>query len=604
MEMALPAMERRPPPASAAARPGRALVASLLLLGTTLFIFPLSLHHPLTDPDEGLHAAIGQEMVERREYMTPQFLGQPFPDKPVFYFWAVAGSLRVLGFSEPAVRAPGMVFGLLGAITTGLLAGTILGRRGGWLAGIFYATMAVPVGLMQVPVHDLAVVPFTNGALLAFWRAARSPRAATVLAWSLAAGACLGLAIITKGLSGVAIVGLAHATVCLLERRLGLVVILGGALALALAAAIAAPPFLAMEHAQPGYLHYYLFERHVLGLVTTTQRHGGAAWHYYLPVVLGGGLPWILYAPLSLARFRPSAPDDARDQRFGDATRLGWSLLLTGTLFLSLARSKLLTYALPVFPAIAVLAAVAWLAWLERGGREPSRWFARMPVVQAGIGALILPAALVFAPAKYQVPHVAWVWGVALVIAGGWWAAARLAPSRLERAAALGALLTAATLAVALAILLPLVATVTSARELARTINRSGHFPPELWMVEQRRGSLVFYLDPALRRGLTPDRILQLSSPQVPEHEPMPGTLVAVPEGYVPNLARYVPLEGLRFEQAGHYRIYDGERLLHLDAPLDMRPIASPLPHHRALDRGSPAHGASRDEASGSSARR
>ena len=418
---------------------GRALFASLFLLGVALFIFPLTLHHPLIDPDEGLHAAIAQEMVERGDYIVPRFLGKPFPDKPVFFFWAMAGSLRLLGFSEPAVRAPGLAFGLLGAITTGLLAGTILGRRGGWLAGIFYATLALPIGLMQVPVHDLALVPFTNGALLAFWRAARSPRAVAVLAWSLAAGGCLGLAMVTKGLSGVAIVGLAHATVCLLERRLSVVVVLGGVLALALAAAVAAPAFLAMEHAQPGYLKYYLFERHVLGAVTTTQRHGKAVWHYYLPVVLGGGLPWVLYAPFSLARLRSRARDNATDQRFGDATRLGWSLLLTGTLFLSLSKSKLLTYALPVFPAIAVLAAVAWLAWLERGGQHPSRWFARMRVVQAGIGAMILPAALVFAPAKFPVPHVAWMWVVALTIAGGWWTAARLAARRLDRAAALGA---------------------------------------------------------------------------------------------------------------------------------------------------------------------
>jgi 4-amino-4-deoxy-L-arabinose transferase-like glycosyltransferase len=565
----------------------RVLFASLLLLGVALFIFPLTLHHPLIDPDEGLHAAIAQEMVERGDYIVPRFLGEPFPDKPVFFFLAMAGSLRLLGFSEAAVRAPGLAFGLLGAITTGLLAGTLLGKRGGWLAGIFYATLALPIGLMQVPVHDLALVPFTNGALLSFWRAARSPRAVAVLGWSLAAAGCLGLAMVTKGLSGVAIVGLAHATVCLLERRLSVVVVLGGVLALALAAAVAAPAFLAMEHAQPGYLKYYLFERHVLGAVTTTQRHGKAAWHYYLPVVLGGGLPWILYAPFSLARLRPRARDNATEQRFGDATRLGWSLLLTGTLFLSLSKSKLLTYALPVFPAIALLAAVAWLAWLERGDQNPSRWFARMRVVQAGIGALILPAALVFAPAKFPVPHVAWMWVVALTIAGGWWTAARLAARRLDSAAALGAGLTAATLAVALAILVPPVATVTTARDLAQAINRSGQFPPELWMVEQRRGSLVFYLDPALRRGLTADRVLQLSGAQVPEHEPVPGTLVAVTVADSARLAQYVPLEGQPFELAGHYRIYDGERLLHT------RPIPSHLPHHRVLDRAPPADDAS-----------
>jgi hypothetical protein len=48
-----------------------------------------------------------------------------------------------------------------------------------------------------------------------------------------------------------------------------------------------------------------------------------------------------------------------------------------------------------------------------------------------------------------------------------------------------------------------------------------------------------------------------------------------------------VPLEGQPFELAGHYRIYDGERLLHT------RPIPSHLPHHRVLDRAPPADDAS-----------
>ena len=113
----------------------------------------------------------------------------------------------------------------------------------------------------------------------------------------------------------------------------------------------------------------------MLGFTTATQRHGKSAWHYYLPVVLGGGLPWILYAPFTTAGRRPRASDPVTEGRFSDATRLGWSLLLTGTLFLSLSKSKLLTYALPLFPAIALLAAVAWLAWQQRSGDHPSRWF-------------------------------------------------------------------------------------------------------------------------------------------------------------------------------------------------------------------------------------
>jgi hypothetical protein len=96
---------RAVPPAST----HRRLLAALVLLGVTLFLFPLALGHPLLDPDEGLHAAIAQEMVERGDYITPRFLGDPFPDKPVLFFWALAGSLRAFGFTEPATRAPGLV---------------------------------------------------------------------------------------------------------------------------------------------------------------------------------------------------------------------------------------------------------------------------------------------------------------------------------------------------------------------------------------------------------------------------------------------------------------------------------------------------------------
>ena len=87
-----------------------------------MFVFPLWVRFPLVDPDEGLHAAIAQEMVERGHWLTPSLLGKPFWDKPILYCWLQAASLRLLGPNEAAVRLPGLMFGLLGAATTGLLA--------------------------------------------------------------------------------------------------------------------------------------------------------------------------------------------------------------------------------------------------------------------------------------------------------------------------------------------------------------------------------------------------------------------------------------------------------------------------------------------------
>ena len=47
-----------------------AVVALALVLG------PLLASAPLFDPDEGLHAAIAQEMVQRGDYVTPTFRGE------------------------------------------------------------------------------------------------------------------------------------------------------------------------------------------------------------------------------------------------------------------------------------------------------------------------------------------------------------------------------------------------------------------------------------------------------------------------------------------------------------------------------------------------
>ena len=61
------------------------------------------------------------------------------------------------------------------------------------------------------------------------------------------------------------------------------------------AALVAAPWYIAMESAHPGYLHYYFVERHVQGYLTATQRHAGRPFWSYVPILLGGTLPWTLY---------------------------------------------------------------------------------------------------------------------------------------------------------------------------------------------------------------------------------------------------------------------------------------------------------------------
>ncbi len=471
----------------------RPLVLLAIAIAAVIFIFPLLLRFPLLDPDEGLHASIAQEMVERGDWIVPRFLGQPFFDKPILYFWIQAASLRLFGWNETAVRLPGLMFGLLGAVTTGLLAWRMFGRKTGWIAGIFYATTILPTALAQAASHDVALVPWVNLAMLLLWDAecrrrlrapipelpspahgrgaggegvAQNPRTpfsrAILACWpngagrrllqpfceTVGAGLFLGLSILTKGLLGVAVVGLAFGGYLLIARRVTIAALLQATAVLLIAVAVAAPWYLAVEARQAGFLHYYFFERHVLGFATGKQPHSDQPWWYYLPILLGGGLPWIAYL-----RWAAGGGRDFADDRLAVAsTRRGitgafrsylhfiaawtrrlnagsqsstadsppsalpflWFWLIGWVVFLTVARSKLATYLWPAFPPLAILAAVAWtraiagsLGAIEGDrpifvdtkigtvpGEAARRSFARSFVSSCWGGPIVLPAAV------------------------------------------------------------------------------------------------------------------------------------------------------------------------------------------------------------------
>ena len=232
-------------------------------------------------------------MVLRGDYVTPTFLGQPFLDKPILFFWAEAASLRLFGHNETAVRVPPLLFACLGMLAVALLGRSLFDEATGLVAGIVYATMLLPLGVSQVAVHDIGLVPFMCAAAYCLHSVVSAEPSVVsafrrkLLLLSIAAGICLGLSILTKGLAGVVFAGIFAA--CLAVYRPAATIRLGVALTIAVvvAALVAAPWYFAMEAAHPGYLHYYFVERHVQGYLTATQRHAGRPWWYYLPIVVG-----------------------------------------------------------------------------------------------------------------------------------------------------------------------------------------------------------------------------------------------------------------------------------------------------------------------------
>ena len=456
-------------------------------MALVLVAAPLAANAPLFDPDEGLHAAIAQEMVMRGDYVTPTFLGEPFLDKPILFFWAEALSLRLLGNHEAAVRLPPLLFGVLGMFGVAALGRVLADEKVGLLAGIVYGTMLLPLGVSEVAVHDVAVVPFMCLACVGLVRRNL-----------LLAGIALGLSILTKGLVAIVFTGILGLCLIVEDRTRMMRVTFFLAAATIIALLVALPWYLAMEHAHRGYLYYYFVERHLQGYLTATQRHAGRGWWYYLPIVVGGSLPWTGYLV--------SAVRHARASR----TRLvicAWFVI--GLAFLSAGESKLVTYALPLFPALALLVAD------EIATRGTIRSPLGYGVLAASVTLLPIGALALVAWKFGGVPPAYWLitalasTAIAVVSA----IVARSAARTLDREAALVLRLPAMALC-GLMIVTPRAAAWMSARDLAATLNAGSALPSRVVVLDERIGSLVFYLSPPLRAAATADRIGAASLPE------------------------------------------------------------------------------------------
>ncbi len=517
---------------------------------------------PLVDPDEGLHASIAQEMVESGDWTVPRLLGEPFLDKPILYFWAIALSLKLFGMSEAAVRLPGLLFGALGTATTAAIAWRLFGRRTGLIAGLFYGSMIVPLALVQLPAHDVALVPWVNLALLCFWQSDRCNLERKSLGWAALAGVALGLAIMTKGLAGVALVGLTYGSYLIVARRLRFIHCLRAVIALTVAAVVGGSWFLALEHANPGYLRYYFFERHVLGFLTKSQPHGGAPWWYYAPIVIIGGLPWFAYMPAlvqdAVARWRSKTPPVADDR--GNRPIVFAACWFIGcTLFLTVSKSKLVTYIWPVFPAVAILAAIVWARQIEGVLTEKARrMIATIVWSTCLMGPLSLPATIAVTQIALptRISLLAWTVAVAVGLTS-------LLPllawrrGNMEWTLGLATTTVCCQLATVMFIVFPQVALALSGRDLAEYFNRTRELPPRIEVAQERVGSVIFYLAPDLRAQLQPGQVMNQDIDD-PLPNPSRGAkeLVAIPERHLHTAVQDYNLAPLAYEQAGRFRLY------------------------------------------------
>ena len=306
----------------------------------------------LQHPDEGRYGEIAREMAQSGDWITPRLNDLKYFEKPPLQYWLNAAAFDALGVSDWSARLPSAVAGFLAVIAVGLTAARLAGADAGPLAALVLAGSVWHAGLAHLLTVDAVLSCFLAIALCCFLLAQRPNLSrAAERHWMLAAYAAAAAATLTKGLVGVAIPGATLVLYSLFTRDTGPWRRLHLVSGLPIYLAIAAPWFVLVSRANPEFAHFFFIHEHVDRFLTEEHNRGGE-WWYFVPWFLLGLMPWILVWAVTLPRSWREAPRAANGfswERFC----LVWCGFIF--VFFSVSGSKLPSYILPMFPALALV---------------------------------------------------------------------------------------------------------------------------------------------------------------------------------------------------------------------------------------------------------
>ena len=278
----------------------------------------------------------------------------------------------------------------------------IIARRTVWMLG---TSLSFMIGGQYVN-HDMLVAAWISVAIWCFalaFMAGDKPHA-NLARWGFVACA---LGMLSKGLIGVALPGLVVLIWLVWTGQLKKIRYLPWLSGLALFLVIAAPWFWITEQQFPGMLAYMFGKHQVNRFIATTFNNAQPWWFYWLCLVVLL-FPWIFFV-INQAVAQIRRPQAAANSIASAWTALCWIWVLAIIGFFSIPSSKLIGYALPVMPPLALLAALGWdqaRANIKLTPATQNKLFAGLCVASLGLAVAANMAAAAYSK-KYSALDIA-----------------------------------------------------------------------------------------------------------------------------------------------------------------------------------------------------
>jgi 4-amino-4-deoxy-L-arabinose transferase-like glycosyltransferase len=323
----------------------------LLLLALVLIWFGNIEYRKLIRPDEGRYAEIPREMVVSGDWTTPRLNDLKYFEKPPLQYWATAVAYKVFGEHQWTSRIWPVLTGLAGILLAWFAGTRLFGREAGIYAALLLGSSLLYAMMAHVNTLDMGVTFFISLGIFSLLLAQKEEQVAYRRNWMLLAWAGLALAVLSKGLMGFILPGAALFLYSVFNRDITIWKRMHWFTGLLLFFLIAAPWFVLVIKANPEFFQRFFIYEHFERF--TTKVHGRfQPWYYFVPILLLGMLPWtVLMLDTLLRTWRDSVQKVKAfsPERF----LLVWAVFVY--LFFSISDSKLPSYLLPIFPALALL---------------------------------------------------------------------------------------------------------------------------------------------------------------------------------------------------------------------------------------------------------
>lgn len=403
---------------------------------------------PLFDQDEPRYASAARTMVETGNCIVPYFNGKPRYQKPIFIYWLMCASYKLLGITELAARLPSALAVITLVLVTLAFGNYYLGADGGVASALALATCFGVVVSAHAATTDAVLHFLIAGAFLAFFHAEQLHRKGLIargtqadlecnaintgwinlksFAWYLVAYALSGLAVLTKGPIGILLPVLGIGLYWLITGQFiqGLkraYVPIG----LGIIALINLPWWTMAARLTHGeFLRVFFLRENVQRFAS--GGHPQPFW-YFLPILFIFFFPWSAFVPQAwlhalrnVRRLIASANRSANEQLSSEWLAIYctcWSLSIIG--FFSLSKGKNPQYILPSFTALALL--FGWW-WMRYRSGEWMHDQVRRALIGLTFLSILLGSALLVAPFiinayfherfAYGVEWISFGWGI------------------------------------------------------------------------------------------------------------------------------------------------------------------------------------------------